>query len=183
MRQPVPIRCRVRLVVAEIQDALDQIDADAVADLLAAMAQAPRVFFAGQGRSGLIARAFAMRWMHLGHIAYVAGETVTPAIDEGDLLICLSANGRTAATLGHANTARAVGARVAALTTVADGPLADIANMVVVVPIRTRVATAQHAGSLFEQTCLLLADVICGVHQELTTVPENQLDRRHANLL
>ena len=50
------------------------------------MLTAKRVYVAGAGRSGLIARAFAMRLMHLGMEAYVVGETITPAMHTGDIL-------------------------------------------------------------------------------------------------
>jgi len=41
---------------------------------------AKRIYVTGAGRSGLIARAFAMRLLHLGFDVFVVGETVTPAI-------------------------------------------------------------------------------------------------------
>ena len=37
----------------------------------------------GAGRSGLVAKAFAMRLMHLGLEAFVVGETITPALNKG----------------------------------------------------------------------------------------------------
>src|SRR5699024_7999258 len=49
-----------------------------------------RFFFLGEGRSGLIAKAVAMRLMHTGKQVYVVGETTTPAIEKGDLLIVIS---------------------------------------------------------------------------------------------
>jgi 6-phospho-3-hexuloisomerase len=174
------IRSRADDVLREIGKVVNAVDLAAVAALLAAAGEAQRMFFAAQGRSGLVARAVAMRWMHLGVTAYVAGETVTPAIGDGDLLVCLSASGRTAATLGHARTAHAAGARVAALTAAPDGPLSAAADLVVVIPAAT---TVQHAGSLFEQACLILGDVLCGVFQDLRATPDQELDRRHANLL
>src|SRR6266566_4565440 len=137
--------------------------------------------FAGQGRSGLVTRATAMRWMYLGVTAYVAGETVTPAIGDDDLLVCLSASGRSGAILAHAATAGAVGARIVALTATPNSPLAGAADLVVVIPAGTGVASVQHAGSLFEQTCLILGDVLCGVFQQLHAIADRDLDRQHAN--
>ena len=46
-----------------------------------------RIFVAGEGRSGFSAKGFAMRLMHLGYTVYVVGETITPALREGDLLV------------------------------------------------------------------------------------------------
>jgi 6-phospho-3-hexuloisomerase len=174
---------RAAKVVGEIRQVLDSIEPDALTALLAATAQARRLFFAAQGRSGLVARATAMRWMHMGVTSYFAGETVTPAISDGDLLMCLSASGSTAATLIHAGTARAAGARVVALTTTHDSPLAGEAELVVVIPAGASVSTAQHAGSLFEQSCLILGDVLCDIFQQQHAIPDRELNRRHANLL
>lgn len=52
-----------------------------------ALLTAPRIYVAGAGRSGLIAKAFAMRLMHIGMESYVVGETITPAMQNGDLLV------------------------------------------------------------------------------------------------
>jgi 6-phospho-3-hexuloisomerase len=184
--QPDPgygaIVSRAGEVVAEIRRVIDAVDPVALAALLAAAGQARRLFFSGQGRSGLVTRATAMRWMHLGVTAYVAGETVTPAIGDDDLLVCLSASGRSGAILAHAATAGAVGARIVALTATPNSPLAGAADLVVVIPAGTGVASVQHAGSLFEQTCLILGDVLCGVFQQLHAIADRDLDRQHANL-
>ena len=59
------------------------------------MLAAQRVYVAGAGRSGLIARAFAMRLLHLGFDVYVVGETVTPALQPGDTLVVFSGSGET----------------------------------------------------------------------------------------
>lgn len=174
---------RVDRIVEEIGLIAGGLRAAEISGLLSLIAGARRVFFTAQGRSGLVARAMAMRWMHLGLTSYVAGETTTPAIGEGDLLVCLSAGGRTGITLTHAATARAAGATVAVLTGSPGGPLAGEADLVVLVPARTGVASAQHAGSLFEQSCLIVGDALCGAFQQLHALPDRDLDTRHANLL
>ena len=60
----------------------------------------------GAGRSGLVAKAFAMRLMHLGFTAYVVGETITPAMRPKDLLVIFSGSGRTKTIADIAETAR-----------------------------------------------------------------------------
>jgi 6-phospho-3-hexuloisomerase len=182
-RPRTDVRALTDEVLAELQAVLHAVDPDAVIGLLDSLESARRVFYAAQGRSGLVARASAMRWMHLGRTVYVAGQTLTPAIAEGDLLVCLSAGGRTRTTLHHAATARAAGARVVALISRPDSPLADAADVVVEVPARTTVRSVQHAGSLFEQACLVLGDLLCLAHQRQHGIADPELDRRHANLL
>jgi len=171
---------RAAKVLDELHRAIEAVEPTAVAELLAAVGRARTVFFDARGRSGLVARALAMRWMHLGINVHMAGETVTPAIGPGDLLVCLSASGRTGGPLANAGTTRAAGARVAVLTSSPDAPLATFADIVVVV---RRVDTEQHAGSLFEQACLVLGDAMCRAFQQAHGIPDTALNRRHANLL
>ena len=45
-----------------------------------AILKADRIFVAGAGRSGFVARAFANRLMHMGLTVYFVGEPTTPAI-------------------------------------------------------------------------------------------------------
>lgn len=52
-------------------------------------------YFAGEGRSGLVSKAIAMRLMHAGKTVYVVGETTTPAITTNDILIILSGSGES----------------------------------------------------------------------------------------
>ncbi|WP_245619069.1 SIS domain-containing protein [Methanogenium cariaci] len=74
-----------------------------------ALLTAPRIYVAGAGRSGLIAKAFAMRLMHIGMESYVVGETITPAMQNGDLLVVFSGSGETHSITDICKTAKAVG--------------------------------------------------------------------------
>ena len=68
------IKQYIRKVMDELEGALNAIspgEAKAFAD---AILKAERIFVAGAGRSGLAAKAFAMRLMHLGLPTYVVGD-------------------------------------------------------------------------------------------------------------
>ena len=67
-------------------------DTSAFVDLLLG---AKEIFCAGAGRSGFEIKGFAMRLMHMGLNSYVVGETCTPNIDEGGLLVICSGSGET----------------------------------------------------------------------------------------
>ena len=77
---------------------------------------ARRVFVTGLGRTGLMARGFAMRLMHLGRRVYHVGDVITPAIRRGDLLVICSRTGRSPVLLYYVKIAQRVGARVAIVT-------------------------------------------------------------------
>ncbi len=170
-----------RANAAEIAAVVDTLDDGPLEELVSAIIAAPRVYLTGVGRSGLAGRAIAMRLMHIGRAAYVVGEVATPGIGAGDLLVALTATGR-GVVVDQARTALRHGAGVAAVTTRTEGELQELAHPVVCLPVRTRVPTEQHAGSLFEQSALVVGDAICRRVQEILGVATSELDRRHANL-
>jgi 6-phospho-3-hexuloisomerase len=169
----------VRAVVESDPDGLD-----AVADLVSA---AERVFVDGAGRSGLALRMTAMRLMHLGLTVHVVGEVTSPAIGEGDVLLTASGSGTTSGIVSAAKAAVEAGARVAAVTTASSSPLADAASAVVVVPAaekldRSRSASAQYAGGLFEQVVVLVGDALFHALWQRSGQSADDMWPRHANL-
>ncbi|AMM34110.1 6-phospho-3-hexuloisomerase [Sinomonas atrocyanea] len=156
----------------------------AVAELIS---DAPRIFLAGAGRSGLVLRMAAMRLMHLGLDVHVAGDTTTPAIRSGDLLIAASGSGTTSGVVKAASTAAAVGARIAAFTTDGASPLAARAEAVVIIPAARKAdhggnASRQYSGSLFEQVLLVATEALFQTLWEVDGTPAEELWLRHANI-
>ncbi|ROP75270.1 6-phospho-3-hexuloisomerase [Frigoribacterium sp. PhB107] len=157
---------------------------DAVADLVSG---AGRVFVHGAGRSGLALRMTAMRLMHLGLAVHVVGEVTSPAIGEGDVLLTASGSGTTSGIVSAAQSAVDAGARVAAVTTAADSPLAEVATAVVLVPAaekldRSGSASAQYAGGLFEQVVVLVGDALFHALWQRSGQSADDMWPRHANL-
>lgn len=162
----------------------DQAAADRALDLLDG---AERVFVHGAGRSGLALQMTAMRLMHLGLDVHVVGEVTTPAIESGDVLLTASGSGTTGSVVHAAETARSVSARIAAITTAADSPLADLADVAIVVPAATKLdrsgtASAQYAGSLFEQSVVLIGDAVFHQLWKASGLTADDIWPRHANL-
>src|SRR5215207_4915860 len=116
MAEPLPFHDEAAEIVAEQVEAIALVDDIVVRDLLVAIDAASRIFLLGEGRSGLVGRMLAMRLMHLGHQVYVVGETTTPSIGGGDLLIAISGSGETGTVVMMAEGARKTGAQVAAIT-------------------------------------------------------------------
>lgn len=180
----------VDLVLDEVQALLIRLREDqatALQELADALEAAPRVFVHGAGRSGIAVRGLAMRLMHLGRSAVVVGETTTPAIAGDDLLLAVSGSGSTAGVLRSARTAHEVGARVAALTTDAASPLSRLADVTVVLGAaaktdRSGAASAQYAGSLFEQGVSLVGDSLFHDLWQRSGLTAAEIWPRHANL-
>jgi 6-phospho-3-hexuloisomerase len=178
---------RIRAEVDATVDRMVQEEAFALGIVADLVADAPRVFVLGAGRSGLALRMTAMRFMHLGLDVHVVGEVTSPAITRGDLLLTASGSGTTGGIVRAARTAHDAGARVAAFTTAAGSPLAEIADATVVVPAadkldRSGAASAQYAGSLFEQIVVLLGDALFHALWRRSGRSADELWPRHANL-
>ncbi|MCD6196833.1 MAG: 6-phospho-3-hexuloisomerase [Staphylothermus sp.] len=151
----------------------------------------------GAGRSGLVGKAFAMRLLHLGFQVYVLGETIVPRIKEGDVVIAISGSGRTRLIVTAAEAAKHVGAKVIALTTYPDSPLGKLADIVVRVPGRTKIAKEEDyfarqilgiheplapLGTLFEDTSLVFLDSVVVELMNKLGKTEEDLRNAHANI-
>lgn len=178
---------RVTAITGEITSVLERTDTAGVDALTAALLDAGRVFVTGEGRSGFMARAFAMRLVHLGLHVHVVGETTTPAVAAGDTVVAVSGSGTTAGTVRVAEQAVKVGARVLAVTTDPSSPLGAAADAVLVVPAATKyrregeAATIQPLSSLFDQATHVLLDVVCLGVAAAREVDNTAAAARHAN--
>jgi 6-phospho-3-hexuloisomerase len=175
------------LVREEIVETAAKIDAEQVARLTDQFSHPGRVFVAGAGRSGLVLRMAAMRLMHLGMTVHVAGDTTTPAIGSGDLLLVASGSGTTSGVVKAAETAAKAGARIAAFTTNPDSPLARLADALVVIPAAQKTdhgssVSRQYAGSLFEQVLFVATEAVFQSLWDSDATPAEELWLRHANL-
>ncbi|RYY09415.1 MAG: 6-phospho-3-hexuloisomerase [Alphaproteobacteria bacterium] len=178
------------LILDEVHQLLNRLQAEqptALEQVAAALSEASTVFVHGAGRSGVAVRALAMRLMHLGLTVHVVGETTTPAIAEGDVLLAVSGSGTTVSVVRSAETAVSVGARVVAVTNEASSPLAQAASLTLLVGAasktdRSGTASAQYAGSLFEQSVLLIGDALFHTVWQRSGQSAEALWPRHANL-
>ena len=171
----------------EISEVVAQLDEDELAVLVEAILRANRVFVCGAGRSLLMMRAFAMRLMHIGVEAYVVGETITPAIEAGDLLIAGSGSGETMTTLAIVKAAATRGARTVAITAHPQSPVAQACDRVVEIPARivgvdNQAVSQQPPGSLFEQCLLVLGDALVMWLMDKLGASYDQIRARHTKL-
>ncbi len=157
-----------------------------------------KIFVVGAGRSGLVARAFAMRLMHVGFHVYVIGETVTPSVAPGDLVVVVSGSGETKYPLSAAQVAKKAGAHVVAVTSYPESSLGKIADLVVRIGGRvlpknnsrdyfTRQILGIHEpltplGTLFELSTMIYFDALIAELVELLGKSEEDLAKRHATI-
>jgi 6-phospho-3-hexuloisomerase len=180
---------------------LDSVDPKQVEDFMNTLTSAYRdqrtIGVVGAGRSGLVAKAFAMRLMHLGFNVFVIGETITPAIGKGDVLLAVSGSGDTALTVSSAQVARDVEARVMSITSFPNSSLARLSDTVLVVPGRIqRVETDDYfsrqllgiheplapLGTLFELSTSILMDSIVVELMKALKIDEKDMRNRHSTI-
>lgn len=188
--QPVSAR-NVADASAAIQQELTQTlsitSSEQLSDLVNRVLKANSIFLHGAGRSALSLRMAAMRLMHFGLEAHVVGDVTTPAILPGDVLIAASGSGSTGSVVSVADKAIAAGAEVIALTTAAESPLAERAALTVVIPAAAKraadhTASVQYAGSLFEQSVLLVLDSAFHALWQQSSLSADEMWRNHSNL-
>ena len=106
----------MHLMVERIRSIAHSLSEKEIEHFIREILSADRIFIMGAGRSGLVAKAFAMRLMHLGLHSYVVGETITPALKPGDLLVVFSGSGKTKTIADIAETAKEIGGRISLIT-------------------------------------------------------------------
>jgi 6-phospho-3-hexuloisomerase len=147
-----------------------------------------KIFVAGAGRSGLMAKTFAMRLMQLGLTAYVVGETVTPSLGKDDILIIGSGSGETGRLVSITEKAKKLGAVIAVATIFPESSIGKLADITVKLPgspkdkSESGYETIQPMGSLFEQTLLLFYDALILRLMEKQGTNSETMFGRHANL-
>ncbi|MGE5495755.1 MAG: 6-phospho-3-hexuloisomerase [Burkholderiales bacterium] len=177
-------------ILKELEESLSKIDKQQAQTFADAIIASKKVFVAGCGRSLLMIRGLAMRLMHMGFEAYVVGETVTPAIGPGDLLIIASGSGETGTLVVMANKAKKAGASVALITIYPESTIGKLADHIVRINAATTKGTRESVKSIqpgantFEQSVLLFGDATMVYIIERCNITESNtaLMKRHANL-
>jgi len=135
--------------------------------------------------------------MHLGFNVYVFGETITPAMGEGDLVISMSGSGTTKLVVTVSNAAKDVKAKVVAITSHRDSPLAKLSDHCIIIPGRTKLAAEEDytirqilgeheplapLGTLFEITLNVFLDSLVAELMQRLGKTEQDLKKRHATI-
>ena len=133
-----------------------KIEEEQIENVLKLIAPDKKIFLTGKGRSGLAAKGFANRLMHLGFQAYVIGEISTPHTKAGDLLIITSGSGETDALVSIAKKAKESGLYLGLVTMNPQSTLGKMADGMIILPGDSKgnneeKHSIQPMGSQFEQ--------------------------------
>ncbi|MBO6104358.1 MAG: 6-phospho-3-hexuloisomerase [Methanobrevibacter sp.] len=188
----------IEAILENIHDAEEYLIEEDIAKFIEIITTADNIFVTGAGRSGLAAKAFAMRLMHLGLSSYVVGETISPAINAGDCILAISGSGETNTIVTAAKISKKRGAKVLALTSYPESSLGQIADGIIHVKGRTKVEVDDEnylkrqikgnytsltpLGTAFELTSLVFLDGLVSELMETMGKTEEDLKNRHTVL-
>jgi 6-phospho-3-hexuloisomerase len=127
--------------------------------------------------------------MHMGYCAHFAGDTVTPAIGEGGMLVVLSGSGRTSCTCGLAERAKRAGGRTFGILGTKYSPVEAHLDAVIHIPIVPAEGAdaddepfVQALGSSFEQAAFLFLEGVSHALFVQHGSDQRMLQQRHTNL-
>jgi len=202
--EPTPIPAFMLQMADNIAATARSLDRKEVEGFLTEMLTAKRIYVAGAGRSGFVAKAFAMRLMHLGFESYVVGETVTPAFSTGDTLVAFSGSGETTSVVDICDIAKDMGGRVCLVTSTPFSRIGQSADCVVNVgdrtgyyrkdntPFEVRQITGQYRsvvsafaplGTMFETLALVFSDAVISALIEAKKSDVDEMKGRLSNVL
>lgn len=192
------MKTSIKAILDNIKNAEDFLDEKAIDEFENIIIGSKNIFVTGAGRSGLAAKAFAMRLMHLGLSAYVVGETISPAIYEDDCIIAISGSGETNTIVSAVKIAKNRGSKVLALTSYPESSLGQLADAYILVKGRTKKEVVDEnymkrqihgnytsltpLGTAFELTTLVFLDAIVSELMEKMQQTESDLKARHTVL-
>ena len=177
-----------KIIIKELSEVFECVNYNSAKNLASEIIKAKKVILIGVGREGLATKAFTMRLMHLGIESHWIWDETTPSIGVGDLLIATSGCGE----IGHIHyvidKAKKNGAKVAVITGDPEKKSPSLADIVLFLPAAVYLGTAdvvssiQPMGNLFEQSLLILLDMIVMDLKEKLNIPNEKMEGRHRNL-
>lgn len=178
-----------KTVLSELDMVFETVDEASVIALAEAICSAEKVFVVGVGRVLLMMQAFVKRLNHLGIEANFVGAIDEPAITENDLLIVGSGSGESAVPLAIVKIAKNYHAKIMHIGSNANSSMTPYEDGFVRIPCRTKlnledeIDSHQVMSSLFEQSLLLLADMVAMMIVEKKNITDlHALWKKHANL-
>ncbi len=177
-------------VIEELDKTLNSIDPASLERLADEILKADQVFFIGVGRVLLSLQSVCKRMAHLGIKAHYVGEITEPCFTENDLLIVGSGSGGSLFPLNIAKKARKIvpEAKIVHIGSNPNSEMKDICDFMVRIPVRTKnyledeIDSCQPMTSLFEQSLLLVGDILAKMIIEQKKLDMKGLWQYHANL-
>ncbi len=169
----------------KIYDILDHVSIEDIEKVKELFLNSNHIFVYGAGRSGLVAKAFAIRLIHLGFQAFVIGETITVPVQKGDLVVIVSGSGETIPAVMTAEIAEDLGANVVSITGKKDSDIDKFATVTLFISANCDEEARKRCaplGTLFEASVWILLDGLVADLLESKNETEETMRKRHATL-
>jgi 6-phospho 3-hexuloisomerase len=175
----------IQYIQRKINDILEKVSKDDIKKVRNLFLKSNRIFVYGAGRSGLVAKAFAIRLVHLGFQTFVIGETITAPVQKEDLVVIISGSGETIPAVMTAEIANNLEANVISITAKKKSEIAKFADITLYISAgcdeeeRKRYAPL---GTLFEASVWILLDGLIASLLDSKKETEEVMRSRHATL-
>lgn len=169
-------------IMAEVNEALEKVDPSISERMCEAIIGARSIFVYGVGRSGLMGKAFSVRLVQMGLDVHFVGDTTTPIVEKGDLLLVISNTGETMSAAQTANIVGRIGATVIVITSNQHSKLGRAANIMVEIQTSRREERSRLAplGTIFEVASMIYLDSLVPTLMRKLNQSEASLRKRHA---
>ena len=169
-------------ILEEVRRTIEKVDEPLIDEIVTTLAAAPKIFIYGVGRSGLVGEAFAARLVQIGLNVHFVGDTTTPIVEKGHVVLIISNTGETMSAVQTANIVRRLGAVVISVTGSAHSKLGIASNMVMelVQPRDERKKKNAPLGTIFELSSMVMLDSMVPLLMSKLDQDEASLRRRHA---
>jgi 6-phospho-3-hexuloisomerase len=148
-----------------------------------------RIFLTGMGRSDLISQSFSMRLMQLGFNAYHVGDSTTPSISKGDILVAISGSGSTKTVQLIIEEAKKQKAKIILITnkkSLSEKTKNKKIDLFLEINAKNKKQygkiSIEPLGTLFEQSSLIYLDAMVILLMKRLNLNEKDLGKKHSNL-
>ena len=172
-------------IQGKLQNILGDITPKDIDNVSSIFFEANRIFVYGAGRSGHVAKAFAIRLVHLGFQTFVIGETIGAPVKKDDMVFIVTGSGETIPSVMTAEIAHNIGAKLVVVTGRKDSRITKFADVAIILSAECmdkKRKTLAPLGTLFEASAWILLDSIIAELMEIKGETEGSMQSRHATL-
>ncbi|MDR1820382.1 MAG: 6-phospho-3-hexuloisomerase [Methanobrevibacter sp.] len=191
------MKTTIKEVLEKINDSVDYINENNINEIIDLIINSKNVFLVGAGRSGLVAKSFAIRLMQIGISVYIVGDAVTPAVCKDDCICALSGSGETKSVHLTVKTAKEIGSKVVLFTSNPNSRIAKLSDVICHIKtskivrdendhifrkLKGEYSSLTPLGTLFELTSMVFLDGLIAELMMILHKTESDLKDRHATL-
>jgi 6-phospho-3-hexuloisomerase len=191
------VKKAINEILEKIEDVTNYLEEDNINEVINMIINSKNIFVVGAGRSGLVAKSFAIRLMQMEICVYIVGDIITPAIHKDDCIFALSGSGETKSVHLAVKTAKEIGSKAILFTSNNNSTIAKLVDVLCHIKIDTPVYSDNYhdmrrlkgeyslltpLGTLFELTSMVILDGLVTKLMIKIGKTEDNLQDRHSIL-